>query len=130
MNNFGTTTSPQKFLENLLPIFKSELNPSNFIKNIIVKDEIFEIKNFLNQKQCQALIDCSENYGYIKACFPAENSVKTKEIRDLQRVMIEDEKTANFLAITLEPFVPLTSEGGLFTGINKFINLYVMFFFL
>ena len=89
----------------------------------IIKNEIWEIPNFLSPKECESLIKATEILGYQDVTKMA-NSENGSVLRDMKRLFLSDSQTAEILTKKIEPFLPRAFEGGLFKGVNEKFKFY------
>lgn len=111
----------------------ARITPSDPDFHVIVKDEIWAVDNLLSKKECEFLIAVSEKAGYITASVNGGGgrgklqklfNIKiteffAKEIRDSERVMIDDQSIADYLLEKCKLFMPAAYGGAVLVGVNE-----------
>jgi hypothetical protein len=92
---------------------------------ITERDDIFVIHDFLSVEECQHYIALSESKGYGDAPI---NSIGgpmiRKDIRNNERVMIDDVQIASKLWARLQPFMPEQTRSWMPIGLNERFRFY------
>lgn len=89
------------------------------------RDDIFVVHDFLSPEECEQYIALSESYGYGDAPIStAGGPVMLKEMRNNDRVMIDDFAIAATLWERLKPHVPERSQFWLPSGLNERFRFY------
>lgn len=93
---------------------------------LVEGDSVFLIHNFLTPKECEELIALSESKGYADAPITTgpNSFAMVKEIRNNDRVMIDDVAMANLLFDRAKPFLPETWFGWELEGLNERFRYY------
>jgi len=89
----------------------------------IIKGEIWEIPNFLSSRECDSLIQETEEMGYEDATKMAGANSEVV-LRNMKRLFLSDTMTSEILTSKLKDLVPLSLEGGLFEGVNENFKFY------
>lgn len=89
----------------------------------LVKGEIWEIPKFFLPKECDGLIQETEEMGYEDATKMAGANSEVI-LRNMKRLFLSDMQTSEILTSKLRNLVPLSYEGGLFQGVNENFKFY------
>jgi hypothetical protein len=89
------------------------------------RDDLFVIHDFLSPEECESYIALSESVGFGDAPINSfDGPVVRKDIRNNDRVMIDDPRLAAHIWERLKPFVPERSQFWLPTGLNERFRFY------
>jgi hypothetical protein len=89
------------------------------------RDDIFVIHDFLSLEECRQYIAMSEAKGYGDAPITTIGGpVMVKEVRNNERVMIDDVPLANSLWLRLQPFIPEQNTYWEPIGLNERFRFY------
>lgn len=109
--------------EEIFTIFQGIKSNSSQILKIHVKDEIWEVSNFMSAKECDKLVEFSENISFSNTTIQLPNE-KNKLLRNMDRVLLSDAQASTLLSNLIVKYVPLAFEGGIFDGLNKNFKFY------
>jgi predicted 2-oxoglutarate/Fe(II)-dependent dioxygenase YbiX len=88
-------------------------------------DEIFTVMEFLDPDECRRLIELSEALGYEEALISTPDGyVEVEEVRNNERVIVDDPELAEALWELIEDCVPLEMEGDRAVGVNERFRFY------
>jgi prolyl 4-hydroxylase len=83
-------------------------------------DKVFLVRSFLAPGECAELIARADEHGFGEAPInSAFGAVRAPEIRNNDRVIIDDPQLASALWPLLEPFTPKHVDGGTALGLNE-----------
>jgi hypothetical protein len=87
----------------------------------IIKDEIWVVDDFLSEKECETLIEVTENSGYEDALVTTGvgKGAMRKDIRDSKRNMLDDHNLAEYYFDKCKLFSPAAYEGRLLASVNE-----------
>jgi predicted 2-oxoglutarate/Fe(II)-dependent dioxygenase YbiX len=89
------------------------------------RDDLFVIHDFLSPEECEGYIALSESAGFGDAPINSFGGpVVRKDVRNNDRVMIDDPQLAAHLWERLKPFVPDRSQFWLPAGLNERFRFY------
>ena len=109
--------------EEIFTIFQGiKPNPSQVLKSHL-KDEIWEVSNFISAEECDKLVEFCENIGFSNSKIRLPNETN-KLLRNMDRVLVSDAQASALLSNLLVKYVPLAFEGGIFDGLNKNFKFY------
>lgn len=88
-------------------------------------EEIFVVPGFLTPEECRAYIERSEALGYEDALLTSpEGAVYVSDVRNNERVIVDDLDLAQELWERIEEFVPQEFEGYHAVGVNERFRFY------
>ena len=88
-------------------------------------EQIFAIHDFLSPEECDHYIRFTENIGYHPAPIMTSFGPRmASEVRNNERVMIDDVKWANLLWARAEPFIPSPFKFRTASGLNERFRFY------
>ncbi|QEL13658.1 2OG-Fe(II) oxygenase [Limnoglobus roseus] len=88
-------------------------------------DNIFVLHDFLTPDECQYYINASEAAGYGDAPITtSRGAIIAKDVRNNDRVMVDDTKLAAELFERLLPFLPANIDGSIPCGLNERFRYY------
>ncbi len=94
-------------------------------KQALDGNDIFVIHSFLTPEECAALIARTEQAGYGDAPITtAAGFVMRKDVRNNERVMIDDVELARDLFERARPFLPTIFRGWEVRGLNERFRFY------
>ena len=86
---------------------------------------VYSIENFLTEEECLEFINKSEVIGYEEAMVMTQDGAKMiKEIRNNDRVIIDNEGLAEDLFEKIKPFLPEEWEDWQLVGLNERFRFY------
>lgn len=87
---------------------------------------IFTVPRFLTETECEELIELSESIGYTEApvTMPGGKAIINKDVRNNDRVMVDDLKLADALWSRAQPFCPAFYKGYSALGLNERFRFY------
>jgi hypothetical protein len=89
------------------------------------RDDIFVIQDFLSVEECKHYIALSESAGYGDAPINSLGGfVMRKDIRNNDRVMIDNYQMASQLWTRLQPFIPERTHSWIPVGLNERLRFY------
>lgn len=96
------------------------------LKNDIVPDQIFTVSNVLSSEECAEYIALTENIGYTPAGLTVgqDEYVMTPQVRNNDRVILDDEERAADLWRRIAEYVPATIDGWTAIGLNERLRFY------
>jgi prolyl 4-hydroxylase len=86
------------------------------IKEVLDPDKVLVIQDFLGHEECAALIQRSENLLYEPGMVA---DVVIEQVRNNERVLVDDPSLAQDLFRRAEPFLPAVIEGHGLVGFNE-----------
>lgn len=86
------------------------------IKEVLDSERVFVIHNFLSEEECAALIRRSEALAYEPGTVAG---VVNENVRNNERVIIDEESLASDLFHRAEPFLPRVLENHRLVGFNE-----------
>ncbi|NAS30024.1 oxidoreductase, 2OG-Fe(II) oxygenase [Flavobacteriaceae bacterium R38] len=95
------------------------------MKKIDLHPEIFLVKDFLSQQECNAFIEKGELVSFEEAKVNIDGKqVSVKGIRNNERLLFKDEFLAESIWKKIQPFAP--SDFGIYTpiGLNELFRIY------
>ena len=94
-------------------------------KELLDGEQVFVIHDFLTPAECEDAIRLTERVGYADAPINTlSGPVMVKEIRNNERVMIDDFAWAAALWGRAQPFIPSPYKGHPATGLNERFRFY------
>jgi hypothetical protein len=88
-------------------------------------DEIFTVEDMLSPEECRALIERSEELGYEEALVTSpEGPVLREDVRNNERLIVDDPELAKRLWGQAEEVVPVEVEGLRAVGLNERFRFY------
>ena len=96
------------------------------LKNDIVPDRIFTISNVLSPEECVEYITLTENIGYTPAGLTVgkDEYMMAPQVRNNDRVILDDEKRATDLWNRIAEYVPTTIDNWTAIGLNERLRFY------
>jgi hypothetical protein len=89
------------------------------------RDDLFVIHDFLSERECQEFIALSESKGFGDAPINSLGGpMIRKDIRNNDRVMIDDLRLASDLWSRLQPFMPEQTRSWMPIGLNERFRFY------
>lgn len=102
-----------------------QLQESKMSKIQICRNEIFLLRNFLSDAECDEYIRYSESVGYQAAPISTIiGPVMAPDVRNNTRVMVDDCKLAANLFFRARPFLPETLNDWQLSGFNERMRYY------
>src|SRR5262245_56078542 len=94
-------------------------------KQQLMSDTIFVVRGFLSPEECAGFIARSEEHGYDEAPITGISGfVMRKDVRNNDRVMIDDVELAASLWERVKPLVPAEWFGWQAVGLNERLRYY------
>lgn len=94
-------------------------------RELLEQDKIFLIHDFLSPEECQQYIDLSESEGYGEAPITtAQGFVMRKDIRNNERVILDDVEMADKLYQRAKEFLPEVWYNTQLVGFNERFRFY------
>ena len=94
-------------------------------KKIEIDSEVFELEQFLSEEECRSLIEMAEKKGFSDAMIISDGKpIVAKEIRNNQRVLVDDFKLANKIWARAKPYVPALLDSCKVMGLNERFRFY------
>jgi hypothetical protein len=94
-------------------------------KQQLAGDSVFVVRNFLSPEECVAQIALAEGRGFSEAPITTgAGFLMRKDVRDNDRVMIDDSALATALWERARPFLPAEWFGWLAVGLNERFRYY------
>ena len=90
-----------------------------------INDNVFVVHEFLSHSECDEYIQLAEAEGFEEAPITTRKGpVMAKEIRNNERVMLDDEKRAKLLWSRVEAYVPQKIRSWNASGLNERLRFY------
>lgn len=90
-----------------------------------LNDSVFTVENFLTPEECQKYIRISEDFGYEDALVSSpRGQVLRKDLRNNERVMLQNEEIAAWLWERASDFVPYQYDDRSAIGVNEMLRFY------
>ncbi len=96
------------------------------LKNVFVPDRIFTLSNVLSPEECAEYITLTENIGYTPAGLTVgqDEYMMAPNVRNNDRVILDDEKRAADLWHRIAEYVPATIDKWTAIGLNERLRFY------